>query len=73
MPDYISVLLIIFIFYREYISYRERKDLYDRLMSKDLPEFKELTEKQEEEEEVVDNRVSLEDARDELTGEIDEN
>lgn len=73
MSEYLSVLLILFIFYREYMSYRERKDLYDRLMSKDLPEFKELTKKEEKEEEVVDNQISLEEARDELTGELNEN
>lgn len=51
MDQYIFafIFFIVFLFfgYREYLARGERQELVDRLMSKDLPEFKAYSEKPE--------------------------
>jgi hypothetical protein len=38
----ISILLALFLCLKEYLHYKERADLYDRLMSKDITEYKNI-------------------------------
>ena len=50
--EYIAiVLLIVYSGYREYLWHKERKDIYDRLMSKSAEEYKYVSDKNEPEKE----------------------
>lgn len=62
----LSVLLII----HEIISYRERQSMLDRLMAKNLPEYKDNQTTQDNTiDEIEDDTVPLEDAEEEVVGE----
>jgi hypothetical protein len=37
---YIAFAFVIIIVLQEFIHYKERKDLYNRIMARDLPEYK---------------------------------
>lgn len=51
------------------LSYFERKDLLDRLMSKNITEYKSLKEEQNQLEDEDDNLISILDAREEILNE----
>lgn len=62
----LSVLLII----HEIISYRERQSMLDRLMAKNLPEYKDNQTTQDNTiDEIEDDTIPLEDAEEEVVGE----
>jgi len=63
------ISLLLFTAFREVIHYMERKDMNDRLMSRNLPEYKVETQKKvknEISEEEIPNNIELEDAKDEI-------
>lgn len=64
MEHYIlPVVLVLYLAYREYLTSRERSSMLDRLMSRDLDEFKAHTEQEDNEDEPVDDgTVAIEDA-----------
>lgn len=66
--DYLSILLVVLLLCQSYFSYRERRELTDRLMAKDLNDFKanESAEKNNYDEEEDEDLVSVEEARDEI-------
>jgi hypothetical protein len=67
----ITVLLLAYIAYREAQFNRERQQLLDRIMAKDLVEFKSLQpEKETEEEKKEETQIPIEEAMEEL---LDEN
>lgn len=64
MVEIALIILVIILGIREYVSYTERKDLLDRLMARNLPEYKEYSAPEEPnhlEEETTE--IPLEDAR----------
>lgn len=67
MP-YLEILLLIYVLIREILAYKERREMLDRLMSKDLTDFK--TNTQEEDNQVLqdedDGTISILEARDEM-------
>lgn len=70
----IALLIIVFAV-REFFLHRERERVYDRLMAKNLPDFKDneqLEENLPPEEDDEDTSVSLEDAQEEILGEEDD-
>lgn len=65
--EVIIIGLIIFLGLREYLSHRERKDMLDRLMSKNFQEYKD-NDKQEENhlEPEDDGLLDVEDAKEKI-------
>lgn len=65
---WITLALIAFIAYKEHLAYQERKDSLDRLMSKNLQEYKDNSTTIEENDYGVepDPIVGIEDAQEEL-------
>lgn len=65
----IAFLCVVALFLvREYVNYKERKDLLNRLMSRDFEQFKHLTETPEPNNfgDEDDNLINIEEAREEL-------
>ncbi len=64
----ISLIFVAYIIWREHLAYLERRELVDRLMAKNLPEFKDnvATEPNHLEDKPSD-LIDLEDGREELT------
>lgn len=67
-----TVLLLILIAFREFLSFRERSQMLDRLMAKSLPEYKEETKPEENqiEQEKPDTTIPIEDAESDLVEEV---
>lgn len=63
---YSIVLIVVLV-----ISHLERKDLYDRLMSKNIVEYKSIKEEENKIPEENPDMIPLEDAHDELFGDKD--
>lgn len=65
--DYLSILLVLLFLLQGFVSYRERKELTDRLMAKDLTDFK-ANEPEEENDydEEEDDLVPVEEAREDI-------
>jgi hypothetical protein len=68
LPTLTITALLAFCAWREYLGFQERDRLTDRLMAKDLPEYKDNAAKQEPNlpEPEDDGTVDLEEAREEL-------
>lgn len=67
--EYAIVILAALLAVREFIHYRERKDMLDRLMAKSLPEFKDNSKAEENKFEIDDDGTSyLEEVKQELNG-----
>jgi hypothetical protein len=65
--ELIIASLIIFILVKEVMYFKERKDILDRLMAKNLPEYKDNAKEEQNDYGKEDkNVVELEDAKDEL-------
>lgn len=64
----LALAFIGYAFGREFLAYRERKDFLDRLMAKDLPEYKNETVEEPEPKEEPETVVELEDAQEEING-----
>lgn len=66
--SYIDVALLVLLLIQGYLSYRERQQLVDRLMARDLTDFKasEPDEDNDFGEEDDDNLVPIEEARDDI-------
>jgi len=68
-----TIILSLIVIITLVLSYLERKDLVNRLMSKDLTEYRSLSEKPEKNQEnPPDETIPLEDAGDWLEGAEDE-
>ena len=68
----IAVIAITVIYFvREYVNYKERQNLLDRVMSKNYTEFKDIETPEENiyEEDKDESVVGLEEAREEIDGE----
>lgn len=65
--EFIIAGLILLLGLREYLSYRERRDMVDRLMSKNFQEYKDNTKPEENQLEPVDDGLKeLDDAKQEI-------
>lgn len=68
-----TIILSIIVIITLVLSYLERRDLVNRLMSKDLTEYKSLSEKPEKNEETPkDETVPLEDAKEWLEEDLND-
>jgi hypothetical protein len=74
MDIVIALALIALLVWREYLAYRERQSLVDRLMAKNLPEYKDnlAQEPNHVDPEPANHVVDLEEARDLIYGEEEE-
>jgi len=77
MNMYLAIILalIAFLLVREVLAYRERRDMLDRLMAKNLPEYKDnqKEEPNEFEEEEDPDLLPIDQARDAIDGREEEN
>jgi hypothetical protein len=65
--ELILIAIIIYLGVKEYLTHVERKDMLDRLMAKNLPEYKDNSQPEENEYPEEDkNLIDLDDAREEL-------
>lgn len=68
-----TIILSLIVIITLVLSYLERKDLVNRLMAKDLTEYKSLSEKPEKNEEIPpDETVPLEDAQEWLEEDLND-
>ena len=66
--EIIIIALIILLGVREYLSSRERADMLDRLMSRNIQEYKDNTENEENELEVESSTIPIDQAKEEING-----
>lgn len=64
--EFIVIALIILYGFREFLLFKERKEVMDRLMSKNLPEFKDNAKPEDNELEEKEESETLEDAKEEI-------
>lgn len=71
--DLLTALLLALYAGREVLAYRERQTMLDRLMAKNLPEYKDnLTAEEPNEEDVQDETLPIEEAEGEVLDNGDE-
>lgn len=65
----VAILIGLFVI-REYVTYKERQKLLDRIMSKDYQEYKDIEVPEENVygEDEKENLISLEEAKEEING-----